>query len=82
MKADMILDELWKVKVALAAEAGYDTGRFLENLRRWEAEHRHPGGEIRSDEELRQLVSKAERQQAEAGALVLKVAPPDPGRGA
>jgi len=39
MKPNPILDELWKVKDQLAAEAGYDVDRFLENLRRWEAEH-------------------------------------------
>ena len=76
MKPDTILDELWKVKDALAAEAGYDTGRFLDNLRRWEAEHPHAGGEIHSPGELRQLVAEQERRQAEAAALILKEQPP------
>ena len=40
MKSDPILDELWKIKDDLARDAGYDTRRFFESLRRWEAEHR------------------------------------------
>lgn len=79
MKPNPILDELWKVKDQLAAEAGYDVDRFLENLRRWEAEHPHPGGVIQSAEELRQLVAEEERKRAEAAALILKEQPPGPG---
>ncbi len=79
MKPNPILDELWKVKDQLAAEAGYDVGRFLENLRRWEAEHPHPGREVHSAEELRQLVADEERKRAEAAALILKEQPPGPG---
>jgi hypothetical protein len=74
-----ILDELWKVKDDLAAEAGYDVDRFLENLRRWEAEHPHPGRVIHSAQELRQLVAEEERKRAEASALALKERPPRPG---
>lgn len=76
MKPNPILDELWKVKDALAAEAGYNTDRFLENLRRWEAEHPHSGRVVNSAEELRQLVVEEERKRAEAAALTLKDKPP------
>jgi hypothetical protein len=76
MKSNPILDELWKVKDELAAEAGYDVGRFLENLRRWEAEHPHPGRVIHTAEELRQLVAEEERKRAGATALTLKERPP------
>jgi hypothetical protein len=79
MKPNPILDELWKVKDALAAEAGYDVDRFLENLRRWEAEHSQPGHAVHSAEELRQLVAEEERKRAEAAALILKDKPPRQG---
>jgi hypothetical protein len=79
MKSNPILDELWKVKDALAAEAGYDVDRFLENLRRWEVEHPHRGRVVHSAEELRQLVAEEERKRAEAAALILKEEPPRQG---
>ena len=78
MKPNPILDELWKVKDALAAEAGYDVDRFLENLRRWEAEHPHSGRVVHSAEELRQLVAEEERKRAATSALILKEEPPRP----
>ncbi len=76
MKPDPILEELWKIKDDLAREAGYDTRRFLENLRQWEAEHPHPGRVVNSAEELRQLVAEEERKRAETSGLVLKDEPP------
>jgi len=79
MKANPILDELWKVKDALAAEAGYDVDRFLENLRRWEAEHPPVGRVVHSAAELRQLVAEEERKRAEASALALREQPPRQG---
>ena len=79
MKAEPILEELWRVKDQLAAEAGYDVDRFLENLRRWEAEHPPSGRVVHSAEELRQLVAEEERKRAEAAALALKEQPPGPG---
>ncbi len=79
MKPSPILEELWKVKDALAAEAGYDTERFLENLRRWEAEHPPTGRVAHSAEELRQLAAETERKRAEACTPSLKEEPPRPG---
>jgi hypothetical protein len=76
MKPNLILEELWKVKDELAAEAGYDTDRFLENLRRWEVEHPHQGRVINSPEELRQLMEEDERKRAETSAMILKDEPP------
>jgi hypothetical protein len=78
MKAEPILEELWRVKDQLAAEAGYDLDRFLENLRRWEAEHPASGRAVHSAEELRQLVAEEERKRAEAAALALKEQPRGP----
>ena len=76
MKADPILEELWKVKDELAREAGYDTHQFFENLRRWEAEHPHPGPVVHSAEELRLLVAEKKRQRAQESALALNEEPP------
>ena len=63
MEANPILEELWKIKDDLARESGYDTHRFFENLRKWEAEHPHPGPIVRNAEELHQLVAKKERER-------------------
>lgn len=76
MKPNPILDELWKVKDKLAAEAGYDTDRFFQNLRRWEAEHPHSGRVVHSPEELRQLAAEEERKRAEKSNLILREEPP------
>ena len=76
MKPDPILEELWQIKDDLAREAGYDTHQFFENLRKWEAEHRHPGPVVSSAEELQQLMAAKERQRAEESALALNDKPP------
>ena len=76
MKANPILEELWKIKDDLAREAGYDTHRFFENLRKWAAEHPHPGPVVRSAEELRQLIAEKERRRAEESAMALQDKPP------
>ena len=66
MKANPILEEVWRIKDQLAAEAGNDVDRFFENLRKWEAEHPHIGPVVRNAEELRQLVDQKERERAES----------------
>jgi hypothetical protein len=76
MKTNPILDELWKIKDDLAREAGYDTHRFFENLRKWAAEHPHPGRTVHSAEELQQLIAEQERQRAAEPAMVLNDKPP------
>lgn len=76
MKPDPILEELWAIKDRLAREAGYDPCRFLENLRRWEAGHPHPGPVVSSAEELRRLVATKERERTESSALALNDKPP------
>lgn len=78
MKPDPILEEVWRIKDELAREAGYDIHRMFENLRKWRAEHPHPGGTVNSADELRELVARKERQRAEASELALKDAPPRP----
>ena len=76
MKPNSILDELWKVKDQLAAEAGYDIDRFFDNLRQWEAEHPHPGPVVHNAEELRQLAAEQEGKRQETSAMILKEEPP------
>ena len=79
MKANPILEEVWRIKDQLAAEAGYDIDRFFENLRKWEAEHPHPGRVIHGAEELRQVVAEEERRRAASSAMTLKEQPPGAG---
>ena len=78
MKPNPILDELWRVKDALAAEAGYDIHRLCENTRQWAAAQPHPGPVVGSAEELRQLVAEEERKRAEAATLTLNEQLPKP----
>ena len=76
MKPDPILEEVWRIKDDLAREAGYDIHQMCENLRRWEAEHPHPGRVIHTAEELRQLAAEEERNAAAGAGLALKEEPP------
>lgn len=76
MKANPILEEVWRIKDQLAAEAGYDIDRFFENLRKWEAEHPHAGPVVRNAEELRELLTQKGREHAEESALALNDKPP------
>jgi hypothetical protein len=52
MKAEPILQELEAVKDRLAAEANYDTRRFLDQMEAWTAAHPHTGPIVNSPEEL------------------------------
>jgi hypothetical protein len=76
MKANPILEELWKVKDELAREAGYDTHRFFENLRKWAVEHPHSGPVVGNAEELRRLLAAKELARTEASETALKDEPP------
>ncbi len=76
MKANPILEEVWRIKDELAREAGYDIHRLCENTRKWAKTHPHSGPVVGSAEELRQLVAEEERKRAEAAALILKDKPP------
>ena len=76
MKANPILEELWKIKDDLAREAGYDTHCFFENLRKWAANHPHPGRMVHTAEELRQLVAEKEHERRKESAMTLNDEPP------
>ena len=57
MKASPILEEVWRIKDQLAAEAGYDVDRFFAQLRAWSEAHPHAGPLVRNAEELRRLAA-------------------------
>lgn len=76
MKANPILEEVWRIKDELAREAGYDINRYCEQLRAWAMAHPHPGPIVRNAEELRRLVAETERKRAEESALALNDIPP------
>lgn len=78
MKSNPILEEVWRIKDQLAAEAGYDADRFFDNLQKWIAEHPPTGPVVRNPEELRQLVAAKERQRAGQPAPTLNEEPPEP----
>ena len=48
MKANSILEEVWRVKDQLAAESGYDVDRFFAQLRAWSEAHPHAGPVVRN----------------------------------
>lgn len=52
MKAEPILQEIEAVKDRLAAEAGGDTRRFLDQMDAWLEKHPHVGPVVNSPEEL------------------------------
>jgi hypothetical protein len=79
MKSNPILDEVWQIKDQLAAEAGYNIDRFFDNLRKWEAEHPHPGPMVKSPEELDQLIAEKDRRRAQGSATILNDKPPGEG---
>ena len=73
MKPGPILEEVWRVKDQLAREAGYDTDRFVESLRRWSEAHPVTGPVFRTAAELRRYVAEQERQRV---AVVRETPPP------
>ncbi len=75
MKTNPILEEAWRIKDQLAAEAGYDMDRFVEQLHKWSAAHPPSGPVVRNAEELRRLMADEERKRAEQAALALNDKP-------
>lgn len=72
MKPGPILEEVWRVKDQLAREAGYDTDRFVESLRRWCEAHPATGAVFRTAAELRRYVAEQEHQRV----AVIRETPP------
>ena len=75
MKTNPILEEAWRIKDQLAAEAGYDMDQFVEQLRAWSAAHPPTGPVARNAEELRRLMAEEERQCAVDSAMALNDKP-------
>ena len=69
---DPILKEVADIKDRLAAEAGYDIRRFVEQLREWTEAHPHTGPVARNAGELRALLAKQEEEEL----LALRELPP------
>jgi hypothetical protein len=60
MKTNPILEEVWRIKDQLAADAGHDVARFFAQLHEWTAKHPPAGAVVRNAQELRQLVKQRE----------------------
>ena len=58
MKANAILEEVWRVKDQLAAEAGYDVDQFFAQLQAWSQANPHTDPVVRDAEELPRLAAK------------------------
>ena len=72
MKADPILEEVWRVKDKLSREMAADPEAYFAKLDEMtKAEERAGRNVIRSAEELRQLVAEKERQRALALPMAL-----------
>ncbi len=76
MNTNPILEEVRRIKEQLAAEAGHDVDRFVDQLRAWTAAHPHTSPVMRNAEELRQLIAAKERHRAENEAMALNDKPP------
>jgi hypothetical protein len=77
MKADAILEEVWRVKDKLSREMAADPDAYFAKLDEiGKAEERAGRKVIRSAEELRQLVAEKERQRALASPMALHDKPP------
>jgi hypothetical protein len=78
MNADPILQEVWDIKDRLAAEAGYDVDRFVDQLKDWTSKHPPTGPVVHNAAELRDLIADKERQRARQTAVALNEDPPKP----
>src|ERR1035437_1715501 len=77
MKADPILEELWRVKDQLSREMAADPAAYFAKLDKiTNAEEKAGRKVIRSAEELRQLMAEKERQRVAQAAMVLNDKPP------
>jgi hypothetical protein len=76
MKADPILEEVWRVKDKLSREMAADPAAYAVKLNGIaNAEEKARRKVIRSAAELQQLLAQRERQHAEESALVLNDEP-------
>jgi hypothetical protein len=77
VKANPILEEVWRIKDELSREYAADPDAYFAKLDEIvNAEEKAGRKVIRSAEELRQLMAEKERQQAVESALALNEKPP------
>jgi hypothetical protein len=77
MKADPILEEVWRIKDKLSREMAADPAAYFAKLDEIsKAEEKAGRKVIRSAKELRQLVAEKERQRAAESAMALNDKPP------
>lgn len=50
-----ILEEVWRIKEDLAAEAGHDVAKLADETHRWAQAHGYNNPVVRDAEELREL---------------------------
>ena len=77
MKANPLLEEIWRVKDQLAAEAGYDLDRYIAQLRTWTAAHPPVGPVVRDPAELQRLTGSLYAPR-DSDVLAVGEAPPPP----
>ena len=75
MKTNPILEEVWRIKDQLAAEAGYDVDRFVDQLRAWTAAHPPAGPVVRTSEELRRLLKQRQKQHERTTEIAMRDKP-------
>ena len=76
MKADPILEEVWRIKDKLSQEMAADPDAYFAKLDAITKAEEQAGRKVlRSAEELRQLVAAKERQRAAESALALNDKP-------
>ena len=76
MKADPILEEVWRIKDKLSQEMAADPAAYFARLNEiTKAEEQAGRKVIRPAEELRQLVAGKERERAGESALALNDKP-------
>jgi hypothetical protein len=76
MKADPILEEIWRIKDKLSREMAADPEAYFAKLDAIAKAEEQAGRKvIRSAEELRQLVAGRERQRTAEAALALNDKP-------
>ncbi len=76
MKANPILEEIWRIKDKLSREMAADPAAYFAKLDEiTDAEEKAGRKVIRSAAELQQLVADTERQRAEDSAMALNDKP-------
>jgi hypothetical protein len=77
MKADSILEELWRVKEKLSREMTADPAAYRARLDQLEKQAERSGQRVlKSPDELRRHVAEQEQRRRQTEALMLNETPP------